>query len=73
VSKSFVPKQKTHKGAASRMRLTGKGKVRRSKAGKSHLNSAMSPRRTRKARGTTIMKGGRQHRESLRLLAAGRR
>lgn len=32
-----MPKMKTHKGAASRIHVTGSGKLMRTKGGKSHL------------------------------------
>jgi large subunit ribosomal protein L35 len=32
-----MPKLKTHKGAAARLRVTGTGKIMRTKGGKSHL------------------------------------
>ena len=32
-----MPKLKTHKGAKSRLRITGTGKIMRVKVGKSHL------------------------------------
>lgn len=34
-----MPKLKTHKGVKKRIKLTGKGKVLRHRAGKSHLMS----------------------------------
>jgi ribosomal protein L35 len=55
------------------MRLTGRGKIKRSRAGKSHLAGATSPKRTRNLRGTTTMVGGKQARETKRLLSPGRR
>ncbi|MEP9412341.1 MAG: 50S ribosomal protein L35 [Candidatus Brocadia sp.] len=40
-----MPKLKTHKGLKKRIKITAKGKVKRSKAGKSHLMSGKSGRR----------------------------
>ena len=40
-----MPKQKTHSGAKKRVRLTGSGKVRRGKAGKSHMMIGKNKRR----------------------------
>lgn len=34
-----MPKQKTHKGAKKRFRVTALGKLKRKRAGKRHLNS----------------------------------
>lgn len=45
-----MPKQKTHRGAAKRFRLTSKGKVRRSKAYSSHILTKKSPKRKRNLR-----------------------
>lgn len=47
---------KPNKGCLKRVKVTGTGKVKRSKANKSHLMSAMSPKRRRKGRGTTLCK-----------------
>ncbi|WP_342319665.1 50S ribosomal protein L35 [Corynebacterium mayonis] len=46
-------KQKTHKGTAKRIKVTGKGKLRREQAGKRHLNEKMTSKRRRKLSGTT--------------------
>jgi len=45
-----MPKQKTHKGIAKRVKLTGKGKVKRKSAGKGHLLSGKSTKRKRQLR-----------------------
>ena len=42
-----MPKMKTHRGAAKRFRVTGRGKLRRKKAYHSHLFSKKSPKRLR--------------------------
>ena len=47
-----MPKQKTHKGAKKRFRLTGTGKVRHRQSGTSHLAARMSHKRKRNLRGT---------------------
>ena len=39
-----MPKIKTHKSTAKRFRVTGKGKLRRTKIGKSHLRRRKSKR-----------------------------
>ena len=39
-----MPKIKTHKGASSRFRITGTGKIMRMKGGKSHLRRNKSHR-----------------------------
>jgi len=43
-----MPKQKTHRGAAKRFKITGTGKVLRRQAYRSHLLEKKSSRRTRK-------------------------
>ena len=47
-------KKKTNKAAAKRFRLTGKGKVRRRKAYKSHILTKKSPKRKRHLRKAAI-------------------
>ena len=47
-------KKKTNKAAAKRFRLTGKGRVRRRKAYKSHILTKKSPKRKRHLRKATI-------------------
>lgn len=42
-----MPKIKTHKGAQSRFRITGSGKIRRMKGGKSHLRLQKAKRTKR--------------------------
>lgn len=42
-----MPKVKTSKSAAKRLRFTGSGKVRRNRAGKSHLLSSKTRKRKR--------------------------
>ena len=39
-----MPKLKTHKGAKSRFKITGTGKIMRTQGPKSHLRSAKSKR-----------------------------
>ena len=48
-----MPKQKTHKGAAKRFRLTSTGKVRRGHSGKAHILTKKSSKRKRKLRPQT--------------------
>ena len=42
-----MPKLKTHRGMAKRVKITAKGKVKRAKAFHSHLLSSKSPKRKR--------------------------
>jgi large subunit ribosomal protein L35 len=50
-----MPKQKTHKGAKKRFRVTGTGKVKHRQCGTSHLATRMSAKRKRHLRGTTVL------------------
>lgn len=43
-----MPKMKTRKATAKRFRFTGKGKVRRAHAFRSHLLSGRAPKRMRR-------------------------
>lgn len=45
-----MPKLKTHKGAAKRFSFTGTGKVKRSKAYKSHILTKKTSKRKRNLR-----------------------
>ncbi len=48
-----MPKLKTHKGAKSRFKITGSGKIMRVKGGKSHLRRK-KPSRTKRLFDETI-------------------
>lgn len=50
-----MPKIKTHKGAAKRFKITGKGKIKRSRAYKSHLLTGKSSKRTKRLRTPTLV------------------
>ncbi|MFH0963016.1 MAG: 50S ribosomal protein L35 [Planctomycetota bacterium] len=52
-----MPKQKTHKGSVKRIRITAKGKVRRTRAFRRHLMSAKSSKRRRQLRRPKIVGG----------------
>ncbi|MGD8858556.1 MAG: 50S ribosomal protein L35 [Myxococcales bacterium] len=45
-----MPKMKTNRAAAKRLRVTGSGRVRRGKAGLNHLMRGKSARRLRRLR-----------------------
>lgn len=53
-----MPKQKTHKGSKKRFRVTATGKLKRSQAGKKHLNSHKPGKRKRQLR-RPVVEGGR--------------
>ncbi len=46
-----MPKMKTHKASKKRFRVSAKGKLMRSQAGKKHLNSPKAAKRKRQLRG----------------------
>ena len=48
-----MPKMKTHRGMAKRVRVTGSGKLMRAKAFKSHIMTKKSPKRERNFRHET--------------------
>ena len=48
-----MPKMKTHRGTAKRFRVTGSGKIMRSKAYKSHIVTKKSQKRKRNFRHET--------------------
>ncbi|MFD1049213.1 50S ribosomal protein L35 [Kibdelosporangium lantanae] len=48
-----MPKNKTHKGTAKRIRVTGGGKLKRERAGRRHLLEKKSSKLTRRLEGTT--------------------
>ena len=45
-------KQKTHKGTAKRVKITGSGKLRREQANRRHLLEGKPSTRTRRLKGT---------------------
>jgi large subunit ribosomal protein L35 len=65
-----MPKLKTKKGAQKRFKITGTGKIRAPRAGKSHLQTGKTRKRKRSLRGTHILTGGTE-RAARRLLPYG--
>ncbi len=51
-----MPKQKTHKGLAKRVKISANGKVMRKKAGMGHLMSSKTSKRRRQLGNTAIAK-----------------
>ena len=49
-----MPKQKTHKASKKRFRVSANGKLKRSQAGKKHLNSPKPRKRKRQLRGRVV-------------------
>lgn len=52
-----MPKMKTHKGSRKRFRVTANGKLKRSQAGKRHLNSHKTGKRKRQLRSNIVVTG----------------
>lgn len=50
-----MPKMKTHRGAAKRFKRTGKGKIKRMKAYKSHLLGKKTAKRKRNLRQSCLV------------------
>ncbi len=50
-----MPKQKTHKGLAKRVKVTARGKVLRKRVGGGHLLSGKSGKRRRRIRKPALM------------------
>jgi large subunit ribosomal protein L35 len=49
-----MPKTKTHKGSKKRFRVSANGKLKRSQAGKKHLNSSKTGKRKRHLRSKIV-------------------
>jgi large subunit ribosomal protein L35 len=50
-----MPKMKTHRGAAKRLRKTGTGKFVRSRSNKRHILTKKSPKRKRRLRKSALV------------------
>jgi large subunit ribosomal protein L35 len=57
-----MPKNKTHKGTAKRIRVTGGGKLKRERAGRRHILEKKSSKLTRRLEGTTDVAPSDQNR-----------
>ena len=65
-----MPKMKTHRGAAKRFKLTGKGRVKRRHAFKSHILTKKTTKRKRHLRHSD-MTSKAEERRVLRMLGVG--
>jgi large subunit ribosomal protein L35 len=52
-----MPKEKTHKGLAKRVKVTANRKVKRHRAGKGHLLSSKNAKQRRRLRSSALVKG----------------
>ena len=50
-----MPKMKTHRGAAKRIKKTGSGKFKRSHANRNHILEKKSPKRKRHLRKSAVI------------------
>ncbi len=50
-----MPKIKSNRGAMKRFKVTGSGKIKRNKAGKSHILTKKSPKTKRNLRDATLV------------------
>ncbi|NNF65176.1 MAG: 50S ribosomal protein L35 [Acidimicrobiia bacterium] len=62
-----MPKMKTHKGAAKRLKVTGSGKVMHRKAWRGHNRHKKSSARWRRVNGDQVLTGGTE-KQAKRLL-----
>ncbi len=65
-----MPKMKTHRGLAKRVKVTGTGKVKRSKAYKSHILNKKSAKRKRNLRKSGLVSDSNM-RQVKRMLGIG--
>jgi len=65
-----MPKMKSHRGARKRFSITGSGKVKRAKAGKSHILTKKSSKRKRNLRRATTVAVRGEEKNLKRLLQA---
>ncbi|MFS8065536.1 MAG: 50S ribosomal protein L35 [Byssovorax sp.] len=62
-----MPKMKTNRAAAKRFRITGSGRIRRSKAGNNHMMQEKSRKRLRRLRKNDMVDKSFQKRIKLML------
>lgn len=62
-----MPKMKTNRAAAKRFKVTGTGRVRRSKAGLNHMMQEKSKKRLRRLRKNDMVTGSFEKRIKLML------
>jgi large subunit ribosomal protein L35 len=62
-----MPKMKTNRAAAKRFKVTGSGRIRRSKAGLNHMMQEKSKKRLRRLRKNDMVEGAFQKRIKLML------
>ena len=65
-----MPKMKTHRGAAKRLKATGTGRLKRNKAYKSHILTKKTQKRKRKLRKPDLVAKA-DHKRMKRMLPYG--
>ena len=65
-----MPKMKSHRGARKRFSITGSGKVKRNKAGKSHILTKKTSKRKRRLRQPGLVSTNGEVKRLKRLLQA---
>ena len=65
-----MPKMKSHRGARKRFSITGSGKVKRNKAGKSHILTKKTSKRKRRLRQSGLIATRGEEKNIKRLLQA---
>ncbi len=66
---TIMPKMKTNKGAAKRLRLTASGRIRRRRANKSHILTKKNRKRKRRLRSPTLVSRADERRMKRLLLS----
>lgn len=64
-----MSKMKTNRSAKKRYKITGTGKIKRSRAGKSHLMATFSGKRVRQLRNAALVSKGEEKTAKRMLLA----
>jgi large subunit ribosomal protein L35 len=66
-----MPKLKTHKGLAKRVKVTARGKIKHHRAGASHLMSVKNAKRRRRINRPGVIRSNRLTKKILTALRAG--
>lgn len=64
-----MPKMKTNRASAKRFKVTGSGKIKREKSGRSHILTKKSPKRKRQLATATLVSNGDEGRVKRMILA----
>ncbi len=64
-----MPKMKSNRGAMKRFKVTGSGRIKRHKAGKSHILTKKNRKTKRNLRSSTLVAVADEHRVNKMLLA----